>query len=122
MEAQNPFEAVRTMMLANLEKMGGPTQRYLDMVETTMRGFPGANQEQIGAFKAYIERQVAANRDFVEKLLHAHDFQEVFRIQVEYFSCRHRGCERAPRESPAIVVARVLSMHRTKRVMRWQAP
>jgi hypothetical protein len=68
MEAQNPFEAVRTMMLANLEKMGGPTQRYLDMVETTMRGFPGANQEQIGAFKAYIERQVA------EKLLHAHDF------------------------------------------------
>ena len=122
MEAQNPFEAVRTMMLDNLEKMGGATQRYLDMVEMTMRGFPGANQEQIGVFKAYIERQVAANRDFVEKLLHAHDFQEVFRIQVEYFSCRHRGCERAPRESPAIVVARVLSMHRTKRVMRWQAP
>ena len=85
MEAQNPFEAVRTMMLANLEKMGGPTQRYLDMVETTMRGFPGANQEQIGAFKAYIERQVA------EKLLHAHDFQEVFRIQVEYFESQLRA-------------------------------
>jgi hypothetical protein len=91
MEAQNPFEAVRTLMLDNLEKMGGATQRYLDMVETTMRGFPGANQEQIGAFKAYIERQVAANRDFVEKLLHAHDFQEVFRIQVEYFESQLRA-------------------------------
>ena len=91
MEAQNPFEAVRTMMLDNLEKMGGATQRYLDMVETTMRGFPGANQEQIGAFKAYIEQQVAANRDFVEKLLHAHDFQEVFRIQVEYFESQLRA-------------------------------
>jgi hypothetical protein len=91
MEAQNPFEAVRTVMLDNLEKMGGATQRYLDAVETTMRGFPGANQEQIGAFKAYIERQVAVNRDFAEKLLRAHDFQEAFRIQVEYFQSQLRA-------------------------------
>ena len=40
---ENPFEAVRTMMLDNLEKMGSATQRYFDTVETTMRGFPGAN-------------------------------------------------------------------------------
>ena len=84
MEVQNPFEALRTTMLDNLEKMEGPKQRYLDMVETTLRGFPGANQEQIGAFKAYLERQVVANRDFVKKLLRAQDFQEVLRIQVEY--------------------------------------
>ena len=88
---ENPFEAVRTMMLENLQKVGTATQSYLDMVETTMRAFPGANQEQIGVFKAYIERQVAANRDFVEKLLHAHDFQEVFRIQVEYFESQLRA-------------------------------
>ena len=91
METQNPFEAVRTTMLDNLEKMEGPTQRYLDMVETTMRGFPGANQEQIGAFKAYLERQVAANRDFVKKLLRAQDFQEVLHIQVEYFESQLRA-------------------------------
>jgi hypothetical protein len=91
MEAQNPFEAVRTTMLDNLDKMEGPTHRYLDMVETTMRGFPGANQEQIGAFKAYLERQIAANRDFVKKLLRAQDFQEVFRIQVEYFESQLRA-------------------------------
>jgi len=81
----NPFETVRAMMLGNLEKVGGATQSYIDMVEKTMRGFPGANQEQIGTFKAYLERQVATNRDFGEKLLHARDFQEAFRIQVEYF-------------------------------------
>ena len=86
MEAEkNPFEAVRAMMLENLEKVGGATQSYIDMVERTMRAFPGANEEQIGTFKAYIERQVAANRDFGEKLLRAKDFQEAFRIQVEYF-------------------------------------
>ena len=82
---KNPFEAVRAMMLENLEKMGGATQSYIDMVEKTMRGFPGANEEQIGTFKAYVERQVETNRDFGEKLLRAKDFQEAFRIQAEYF-------------------------------------
>jgi hypothetical protein len=82
---ENPFEAVRVMMLENLEKLGTATQSYLDMVERTMRGFPGANQEQ------YIERQVAANRDFGEKLLRAKDFQEAFRIQVEYFQAQLKG-------------------------------
>ena len=43
---KNPFEAVRTLMLENLEKVGGATQSYIDMVERTMRAFPGANEEQ----------------------------------------------------------------------------
>ena len=86
MEAEkNPFEAVQAMMLENLEKVGTAAQSYLDMVERTMRAFPGANQEQISTFKECIERQVATNRDFGEKLLRAKDFQEAFRIQVEYF-------------------------------------
>ena len=86
MEAEkNPFESVRGVMLENLEKVAGVTQSYIDMVERTMRGFPGANEEQIRTFKAYMERQAAANRDFCEKLLRAKDFQDAFRIQVEYF-------------------------------------
>ena len=88
---ENPFEAVRAMMLENLEKVGSATQSYIDMVERTMRGFPGANQEQISTFKEYIERQVAANRDFGEKLLRAKDIQEAFRIQVEYFQAQLKG-------------------------------
>ena len=82
---ENPFEAVRATMLENLQKVGSSTQSYLDMVERTMRAFPGANQEQISTFKECIERQVATNRDFGEKLLRAKDFQEALRIQVEYF-------------------------------------
>jgi len=84
-EAANPFEAVRAMMLENLERVQSATQSYIDTVEKAMRGFPGANEDQIATFKAYLERKVAANRDFVEKLLRAKDFQEAFRIQVEYF-------------------------------------
>ncbi len=81
-DAANPFEAVRAMMLENLEKVQSATQSYMDTVEKAMRGFPGANEEQITTFKAYLERKVAANRDFVEKLLRAKDFQEAWRIEV----------------------------------------
>jgi hypothetical protein len=82
-DAANPFEAVRAMMLENLEKVQSATQSYIDTVEKAMRGFPGANEDQIATFKAYLERKVAANRDFVEKLLRAKDFQEALRISTE---------------------------------------
>ena len=78
-------------MLENLERVGIATQTYIDMVERTMRNVPGANQEQIRTFKEYIERQVATNRDFMESLLRAKDFQEAFRIQVEYFQSQLRA-------------------------------
>ena len=84
-DAANPFEAVQAMMLDNFEKMQNVTQSYIDTVEKAMRGIPGANESQITTFKTYVERKVAANRDFVEKLLRAKDFQEAFRVQVEYF-------------------------------------
>jgi hypothetical protein len=85
MEAENnPVEVVRAMMIDTLEKSRSATQSYLDLVEKTMRGFPNAPEDKVGAFKAYIERQVAANHAFVDRLLRAKDFQEAFHIQAEY--------------------------------------
>jgi hypothetical protein len=81
----NPFDAVRTMMIDTLEKSRSATQNYLDLLEQTMRSVPNAKEDQVSTFKAYIERQVAANHAFVDKLLRAKDFQEAFRIQADYF-------------------------------------
>jgi hypothetical protein len=72
------------MMIETPEKSRSATQNYLDLFETTMRSFPNAKQDQVAAFKAYVERQVAANHAFVDKLLRAKDFQEAFRIQADY--------------------------------------
>jgi hypothetical protein len=82
---KNPLEAVRTMMIETLEKSRSATQNYLDLIDKTMRGFPNANAQQLGDFKSYIEKQVATNHSFADKLLRAKDFQEAFRIQAEYF-------------------------------------
>lgn len=90
-EEKNPFEAVQAMMLENLEKVQAATQSYIDVVEKAMRGLPGADEDRIATFKAYLERQAAANHDFVEKLLRAKDFQEAFRIQSEYFQSQLKG-------------------------------
>jgi len=49
-----------------------------------MRSLPSASEVQVEAFKAYIERQVAANHAFVDKLVRAKDFQEALRIQADY--------------------------------------
>jgi hypothetical protein len=84
MTEKNPLEAVRAMMIDTLEKSQSATRSYLDLLDKTMRGFPNANEQQIGEFKAYIERQVAANHALVDRLLRAKDFQEAFRIQAEY--------------------------------------
>jgi hypothetical protein len=84
----NPFEALRTMMIDNLEKSRSATQRYFDFVDSTMRKIPNADANQIDALKTYIERQVAANHTFVDKLIRAKDFPEAFRIEVEYFQAQ----------------------------------
>jgi len=81
---KNPMEAVRAMMLETFEKTRSATQTYMDMFDKTMRSVPGANESQVADFKAYVERQVAANHAFVDKLLRAKDFQEAFRVQADF--------------------------------------
>ena len=72
-------------LIAEPDNRAARVEWLSDTVEKAMRGIPGANESQITTFKAYVERKVAANRDFIEKLLRSKDFQEAFRIQVEYF-------------------------------------
>ena len=91
MEGKNPFDAARSMMEDNLEKVGSATKTYLDMLQKGMLTVPNANEDQINAFREYIERQVAANQAFVSKLLRAKDIQEAVQIQVEYFQSQMRA-------------------------------
>lgn len=88
---KNPVDVVRSMMLDNLEKVGNATKGYLDLMQKSMMSMPNANENQVSGFRQYLERQVAANHAFVNKLLNAKDFQEAVQIQVEYFQSQMRG-------------------------------
>jgi hypothetical protein len=87
----NPFEAVQTIMSDNLGKIEDATKNYLDLMQKAMLSVPNANEAQVNAFKAYLERQVAANQAFVSRLLRAKDFQEAVQIQVEYLQSQMRA-------------------------------
>jgi hypothetical protein len=91
MESKNPFDAVRSMMEDNLAKVGNATKTYLNLLQRSMLAVPTANEEQVHAFRGYIERQVAANQAFVDKLVRAKDIQEAMQIQVEYFQSQMRA-------------------------------
>ena len=91
MESKNPFDAVRSMMEDNLQQVGNATKTYLDLLQKSMLAVPNANEDQVSAFRAYIERQVAANQAFVGKLVRAKDIQEAVQIQVEYFQSQMRN-------------------------------
>ena len=91
MESKNPFDAVRSMMEDNLQQVGNATKTYLDLLQKSMLAVPNANEDQISAFRAYIERQVAANQAFVGKLVRAKDIEEAVQIQVEFFQSQMRA-------------------------------
>jgi len=86
-ETENKLlETVRTLMVDTLEKSRMATQNYVDLLEKTMRSLPKANEIQVDVFKAYIERQVAANHAFVDRLLHARDFQGLSAFRLSIFN------------------------------------
>jgi hypothetical protein len=91
MEGKNPFDAVRSMMEDNLAKVGSATKSYLDLLQKSMLSVPNADENQINSFRAYIDRQVAANQAFVGKLLKAKDIQEAMQLQAEYFQSQMRA-------------------------------
>jgi len=91
MESKNPFDAVRSMMDDNIARVGSATKNYLDLLQNNMLSVPNANEDQISAFRAYIDRRVAANRAFVSKLISAKDLPEAMQIQVEYFQSQMRA-------------------------------
>ena len=80
---KSSLEVVRARMIDTLEKSRSATQSYIYLIETTIQSAP--NEGRVGAFRASIERQVAANHAFVDRLLRSKDFWEALRIQSEYF-------------------------------------
>jgi hypothetical protein len=80
------------MMLENLEKVGGATQSYIDMVEKTMRGFPGANEEQIRTFKAYIDGKLQPTETSGRSFCAPRIFRRPSAIQAEYFQSQLKAC------------------------------
>jgi hypothetical protein len=90
-DIEKPSTIVRSMMAENLEQARSAMTNYFQFVEKSMSASPLAATDQAKGFRSYIERSVAASFQLSDKLLRAKDFQDILRIQSEFFQTQLRA-------------------------------
>jgi hypothetical protein len=78
-------------MARNLAEARLAMTNYLQFVERSMSASPLGATDQAKTFRNYVEQTVAANFELSGKLLHARDFQDIVRIQTEFFQAQFRA-------------------------------
>lgn len=86
-----PADKVRTLMAHNIEQARGAMASYFRILEKNASKLPLGGTDQAKAFRAYVERNVAAGFEFSDRLLHAKDFEDVARLQAEFFQAQLRA-------------------------------
>ena len=90
-DIENPSGIVRSVMADNLEQARSAMTSYFKFVEKSVSASPLAATDQAKTFRSYVERSVAASFQLSDKLLRAKDFQDVLRIQTEFFQTQLRA-------------------------------
>jgi hypothetical protein len=87
-ENQKPADLARSMMTKNLEQAHEAIANYFRLVEKSVSSSPLGAADQTKTFRNYVERSVAASFGLSDQLLRAKDFQDVVRIQTEFFQAQ----------------------------------
>ena len=67
-----------------LDKTRGVLDNYLDFMQKALSSYPFGEAGFGEKLKTYAERNIAAAEEYVQKLSHAKDFQDIIRIQTEF--------------------------------------
>jgi hypothetical protein len=84
-ENKTPADLARSMMTKNLEQAHEAITNYFRLVEKSISASPLGVTDQTKNFRSYMEHSVAASFGLSDQLLRAKDFQDVVRIQTEFF-------------------------------------
>jgi hypothetical protein len=90
-ENEKPSAIARSMMIKNLDQARGAIDNYFQFVERALSSAPTGVSDQSKVFRSYVERSVAASFKLSDKLLRAKDFQEIIKIQTEFFQTQLRA-------------------------------
>jgi hypothetical protein len=77
-------DTVNSAVKAAAERTHSALDDYLDFIKKAMSSFPIGNNELVDAIKANVEKNIAATKDYLEKLSNAKDMQDVAHIHSEY--------------------------------------
>ena len=67
-----------------MEHTRGVLGQYFKFLEQTLSSYPSGGTEFGEKLKTYAEKNIATAREYLDKLSHAKDLQDVVRIQTEF--------------------------------------
>ena len=79
-----------TAVAKTREEAGEAVDSYLNLLQKTISSYPSGGTELGEKLKDYVEKNIAAARDYMRKLSQAKDFQDVIRIQTELMQSQLR--------------------------------
>jgi hypothetical protein len=84
----NPLEDWNTNAQRTLEQtmehIRGVLGQYFGFLKQTLSSYPSGGTELGETLKAYAEKNIATAHEYLDKLSHAKDLQDVVRIQTEF--------------------------------------
>ena len=91
----NPLEdwnanAQRTLE-QTMEHTRGVLGQYFKFLEQTLSSYPSGGTEFGKTLKANAEKNIATAHEYLDKLSHATDLQDVVRVQTEFMQVQLRG-------------------------------
>src|SRR5665647_221830 len=90
-DIKTPSDNARAMMAQNIKQAHGAMENYFQFLEKNISALPLGATDDGKTFRSYVERNVAASFQFSDRLLHAKDFQDIVRIQTEFFETQLRA-------------------------------
>jgi len=81
---QKSTEELSGIAKQSIEQAQGAVDIYFDTLKKAVSSYPTGGTEFWEKLKGYAERNVSTTHEFVKKLSHAKDFQEMVRIQTEF--------------------------------------
>ncbi len=67
-----------------MEHTRGVLGQYFDFLKRTLSSYPSGGTELGEKLKAYAEKNIATAHEYLDKLSHARDLQDVVRVQTEF--------------------------------------
>jgi len=89
---QKPAEEVSGIAKQSIEQARGAVDIYFDMLKNAVSSYPTGGTEFGETMKGFAERNLSMTHEFVKRLSHAKDFQEMVRIQAEFMQSLTAAC------------------------------
>ena len=83
-KSDQPFAGVSDMMSQNFEQTRKAMEKYADFLEKGMKASPWLDADINKKMQSYIEKNMAAANEFIQKLSEAKDVQSFWLVQTNF--------------------------------------